>query len=230
MRIFHSGHVEFVAPISWIGNVSTAPYDITTATPGHFQNFYPITRWATGAVATLTMVDAAACIVWTWVYRDTRVVKAAQPIFLALTALGALITLAATIPLARDHRDIAPDLSQAEGTKGRYPGLDQSCAAAFWLFCLGFVSDAVGSMSRRSPACSVPGRAHLHDDALLNTDNIVHVEGRAGRRGRGGRIAIGARIDTEHDAACMLWRFARGRIWPMAPSLRRSGASRASSA
>eukprot|EP00966_Prymnesium_polylepis_P263866 6095988-Prymnesium_polylepis.1 len=142
VRVFHSTHIEFVAPITWIGNVTTPPEDITTATPGHFQNFYPTTRWATGTVAALTMADAAVCIVWTWVYRDTRVVKAAQPIFLALTAVGVLITLAATIPLARNHRDIAPDTSYAEGTKGRYPGLDQSCAAAFWLFCLGFVSVA----------------------------------------------------------------------------------------
>uniref|UniRef100_A0A6V2IWS9 G-protein coupled receptors family 3 profile domain-containing protein n=1 Tax=Ditylum brightwellii TaxID=49249 RepID=A0A6V2IWS9_9STRA len=65
-------------------------------------------------------------IVWTYTKRKTKVVRAAQPLFLYLLCCGTIILGSSIIPLCLTSFDLSQGI------------LDGACASYQWLYCLGF--------------------------------------------------------------------------------------------
>ena len=76
----------------------------------------------------LIYATAIACGVWTFLRRDTTVVKAAQPIFLILVALGVIIFGSTIFPLSIDDGGDSMDETSAT----------MACMSIPWLACCGF--------------------------------------------------------------------------------------------
>lgn len=74
----------------------------------------------------IVVLLALLAMVWTVARRDSRVVRASRPLFLAFVSAGCLIMASAIIPL-----------SQEETTADK-AGLDAACQIAPWLYVIGF--------------------------------------------------------------------------------------------
>lgn len=74
----------------------------------------------------IVVLLALLAMVWTVARRETRVVRASRPLFLAFVSVGCLIMASAIVPL-----------SQEETTADK-AGLDAACMAAPWLYVIGF--------------------------------------------------------------------------------------------
>ena len=138
VRYFSSTGITVVDEITWPGNTTVQPVDLTTITPNVRRNLVPRALTTTALLlCSLTMLLALGCIVWTFAYRDADAVKSSQPVFLALIAAGVILTNATAIPVVREHRD-EPLVSASTNGAGHYPGLDRACTAGVWCFSLGF--------------------------------------------------------------------------------------------
>ena len=138
VRFFSSTGVTVVDEITWSGNTTTQPVDLTTVTPDVRRNLMPRSLTITALVLCgVTVFLAVGCIVWTVAYRDADAVRSSQPVFLALIAVGVILSNAAAIPIIQDHKD-KPLVSASTTGAGYYPDLDRACTTGLWLFSLGF--------------------------------------------------------------------------------------------
>jgi 7 transmembrane sweet-taste receptor of 3 GCPR len=69
---------------------------------------------------------SVGAIIWTIVYRKSHVIDAAQPLFLIIVFIGAIIMALTIIPASLD-----------ETTVGTINGLDSACMAVPWLYFIG---------------------------------------------------------------------------------------------
>jgi hypothetical protein len=75
----------------------------------------------------VVLAFSMVCIVWTIIHRKNHVVDSAQPLFLIIVFIGALIMALTTIPAGFDET-IANSMN----------GLDAACMSVPWLYFLGF--------------------------------------------------------------------------------------------
>jgi Receptor family ligand binding region len=78
------------------------------------------------ALGVCVMALSMGCAIWTIVYRNAYVVKAAQPVFLIAICLGALM-VSSTVILLSFQEDMPLNM------------LDFGCGAMPWMLCLGYV-------------------------------------------------------------------------------------------
>merc|ERR1712085_236786 len=95
------------------------------------------------AFFSLQVIAAALAIGWIAWNRKTRVVRASQPEFLALVAVGCLTLASAIIPLSieggyRFERD-AITRKETDIPNKDIAEVDAACMAVPWLICVGFV-------------------------------------------------------------------------------------------
>lgn len=110
--------------------VITVPLDLPPAVVDMHQIGNLLFMGATLVV--LLFLLSVGCICWTFYYRKNRVVRASQPIFLTMIALGVLIMSLAIIPMSMDDGNFVPSDS---GTVGRL-----ACMGQVWLVSLGFTT------------------------------------------------------------------------------------------
>lgn len=83
-----------------------------------------------------------ACAAWAVYYRNRRVVKASQPLFLCLISFGAFVISLAIIPMAEqgEYRYLVDPLTgmQTDEPNPNASNLDAACMAWPWLFSMGF--------------------------------------------------------------------------------------------
>ena len=83
-----------------------------------------------------------ACAAWAVHYRNRRVVKASQPLFLCLVSFGAFVISLAIIPMAEqgEYRYLVDPLTrmQTDELNPNASNLDAACMAWPWLFSMGF--------------------------------------------------------------------------------------------
>lgn len=90
----------------------------------------------------LQLALTLACAAWTVYYRERRVVKASQPLFLCLVCFGTFVLSLSIIPLGIQgkYRSVK-DNTTGELTDEENPevaGVDAACMALPWLFSIGF--------------------------------------------------------------------------------------------
>lgn len=93
------------------------------------ENHIDNLRWIGVALYTIILATALTCLIWTFTKRKVRVVRASQPIFLGMVAIGAGIMGSALVPLSFDDTQ----LDSMHSTKGNV-----MCMAVPWLSCVGF--------------------------------------------------------------------------------------------
>ncbi len=83
-----------------------------------------------------------ACAAWTVHYRNRRVVKASQPLFLCLVAFGAFVMNLSIIPVGiqGDYRYLVDPITgiQTDEVNTDIDRVDAACMALPWLFSMGF--------------------------------------------------------------------------------------------
>lgn len=78
------------------------------------------------AMATLTLLAAVACGIWTYKNRTSLVVRASQPFFLILISVGVFVFGASIIPMAMDDGQFSVE------------ACDKACMAVPWLGAMGW--------------------------------------------------------------------------------------------
>ncbi|KAL7546238.1 hypothetical protein ACHAWF_009574 [Thalassiosira exigua] len=90
----------------------------------------------------IQLVLSVGCAAWTVYYRNRRVVKASQPLFLCLVLFGTLVMSLSIIPLGVQGKyRYKEDETTGEVTDVEDPdvgGVDAACMALPWLFSIGF--------------------------------------------------------------------------------------------
>ena len=74
----------------------------------------------------LTTSVAVVCLLWLFVNLTSRVVYAAQPLFLVLVAVGSIVSISSLIPLSAEETVVAST-----------DGLDLACMLSPWLYVIG---------------------------------------------------------------------------------------------
>jgi hypothetical protein len=95
-------------------------------------------------MAGFTIVSAIFCLIWLYVNQKSRIVFAAQPLFLVLVAVGSTVTSLALIPLSAE--EISLDSSF---------GLDAACRVAPWLYVIGTTITLSALLSKTSKVYKV---------------------------------------------------------------------------
>ena len=96
------------------------------------QNYLPLpSRYGSWGIAAAGIAFAYFCIGWTCVNRKTKVLKAAQPSFLVVIAIGCICCISAIFPASFDHRGRTEvwieDNFFVRGNRMGYPELDVAC-------------------------------------------------------------------------------------------------------
>lgn len=88
----------------------------------------------------LGQVFALVCLTWTFVKRKSKVLKASQPGFLCVVALGCFFSMSAIYPASFDHRyaETSELVTFSGETRMGYGGLDVACNLQIWIYSLGF--------------------------------------------------------------------------------------------
>uniref|UniRef100_A0A7S2KNJ2 G-protein coupled receptors family 3 profile domain-containing protein n=1 Tax=Leptocylindrus danicus TaxID=163516 RepID=A0A7S2KNJ2_9STRA len=75
---------------------------------------------------------SGGALAWTWIHRNTHIVRLSQPVFLAMIAVGCFIIACSIIPIGvEDHT--------AGGHRRSKSSVDTACASVPWLYGLGFI-------------------------------------------------------------------------------------------
>lgn len=92
----------------------------------------------------LSWILAAACVIWTYRNRNTRIVRASQPFFLYILCAGCVILASAIIALSFDTDILSVD------------GCSRACTSAVWLFAMGMaiIFSALFRCVRENGSCS----------------------------------------------------------------------------
>ncbi|KAL1524858.1 hypothetical protein AB1Y20_019738 [Prymnesium parvum] len=109
--------------------------------PAHSLNLVPAAIYTMAIMLSLvSIVFSVLFSIWTIWKRNHPVLKASQPNFLLLVAIGCAISLAAIFPMAKDHADYAKynKVDDALTGPGHYPDLDSACNMQIWFYCAGF--------------------------------------------------------------------------------------------
>lgn len=95
--------------------------------PVHVNHNYinRITRGTALTFCSIAICSAIGFAIWTWMNRNTRVVKASQPFFLYVICFGVVILASKVIPSTMDQKMASKS------------ALDKGCNGVVWLFCLG---------------------------------------------------------------------------------------------
>jgi len=104
------------------------------ALPGNFTTPYEVRNYLPDALRILGYFEVAVgliacigCLVWMFIHRDSPVIRASQPIFMATMVLGCMIVTTAILPLTTGDSPSNP-----------IQGSTASCMAQSYMFFLGF--------------------------------------------------------------------------------------------
>jgi len=82
-------------------------------------------------MAALILISAVACAIWTWLYRQERVIRASQPFFLIAICIGVVFMALSILALSAAQN---PTESSSESSFLA----DLGCMGSWWLFAIGF--------------------------------------------------------------------------------------------
>mmetsp|Transcript_82729 Transcript_82729/g.233828 ORF Transcript_82729/g.233828 Transcript_82729/m.233828 type:complete len:916 (-) Transcript_82729:46-2793(-) len=133
------------AQITFSDGTNNPPPSITK--PVHELNLVPVVyKYITFSLLIFSLVLGVGFSIWTFINRDTKIVRSSQPFFLYLIIFGCLVSSCAIVPMSYDDAQI---LSQGDddedgvdddsGETDLNRSVDVACRAVPFLYGLGFV-------------------------------------------------------------------------------------------
>jgi Receptor family ligand binding region/7 transmembrane sweet-taste receptor of 3 GCPR len=145
VAVLKGGNITEISPFLFNHGENQFTTTITSPIPPLEENFNYIPQWARNlgyCLGSSVMLLSMLILAWVWRRRESYVIKAAQPPFLALLCFGTFVYSSAVFPLSLYGG--GPD----ENTNPRK--YNAACMATLWLLFLGFVvSFSAGKQSDR---------------------------------------------------------------------------------
>lgn len=124
--VFESGVWREVHPLVFNDGRTVGPPDLPQVALDLNYIGTPL-RWLGFAMSGLIITLSLAFSLWTHVYRNARVVRASQPVFLYVITAGTMLMGASIVPLSLDDEAVSTDTCTV------------LCMVMPWLFCFGWV-------------------------------------------------------------------------------------------